>query len=264
VASAIASASSTVAAAARPAPPEPVLAFEPLRDAVRERCDAEKAPDDVLPEGLHRDTTLGIRIRYGWMTSCIGAEVDRVLDLAAARPDRSPRFAAERKDFDAFLAAVPALAELHHWVNLREAARFDGQVRGLPQEGAAQKMLEERLFYAHALAAGEPAPLAARVRALGEAGRKARGILDELQTGARALLPRAKATYDDTRYPYPLHRAPLQAMLAGIAETRALAPKLARSTCAWEPLARALGGRAACQGEAELYYLAHWLEMPMD
>jgi hypothetical protein len=217
-----------------------------------------------------RGSVLGARLSANWEVACVAGQAERILDAATARfareaPAFATRLADERRNFDRLRRDLSDLADGHHVIDYDGIKRRDDTFPIPPGIATRGDMSSERLVQARLLAESDALGLAARVRERSKAGDAARERFGEIAIKCREILPKLP---EKTKESFPdapaLIKKDVSRVLSLVGAVEREASSVARSLCAWAPLARELGGVPACERQATSYYLATWTDHPYD
>jgi hypothetical protein len=188
------------------------------------------------------------------------ADLDAVIMPAKATdPSRFNALMREQASWNKLAEDLCWLAEESFWVDFDKGLRDDGTMRGLPWVGCKAQAASERDYYALALKADDAAALATRIEQVAKAGTRSKELLAEMSKGA-AKLAEARATIDagpPGSYPRSLTMAERGELVTRTKSIEDKSREVAHATCTWAALAETLGGSAACEEAATLYYLGH-------
>jgi hypothetical protein len=182
-----------------------------------------------------------------------------ILPTKGTDPNRFNALMREQATWNKWAEDLCWLAEESFWVDFDKGIRDDGSLRNLPWVGCKAQAASERDYYALALKADDAAALATRIEQRAKPGARSKELLAEMSKGADKLAetriaPDAGAPGS---FPRPLSLAERSELVTRTKSIDAKARELAHATCTWAALAETLGGSAACEEAAILYYLGH-------
>ncbi|MDB4995734.1 MAG: hypothetical protein JWM74_3166 [Myxococcaceae bacterium] len=247
----------TPAPTATPPPPRPKAKIAPFAEASKaldKRC-VPKLPANAS----NIDTKTAAAQTAECMKKAFTADLDAVIvPVKNTDPARFNAVMREQASWNKLAEDLCWLAEESFWVDFDKGMRDDGTMRGLPWVGCKAQAASERDYYALALKADDAAALATRIEQLAKAGTRSKELLAEMSKGAAKL---AETRIVDAGPPgsYP-HMLTLVERGDLVTRTKSIEDKsreVAHATCTWAALAETLGGSAACEEAAALYYLGH-------
>jgi hypothetical protein len=243
---ATATASTKASAAPKPRKKAP-RSYESLKAELAKKCPIEDKPNNV--EQKEAVANAGDCLRRKMI-----ADLDAV--LLPLKKAEEPKFKAlmkEQAEWNRHLAIACELEEERFWVDLVTGARDDGTLRGYTYLGCLDKAYTERILFARSLAAKDDKLLVKRVDDTQKDGAATKEALAQLQKTAEAfvLVP--------PKVEEPFQNADWKAIGESSGKVGAAAASMAKSTCeTWAGLAKALGGKEACETKVELYYAAQF------
>jgi hypothetical protein len=246
----------TPAPTATTPPPRPKAKIAPFAEAskaLEKRC-TPKLP----PSPTNLDTKTAAAQSAECMKKAFTADLDAViLPAKGTDPNRFYALMREQATWNKWAEDLCWLAEESFWVDFEKGIRDDGTLRGLPWVGCKAQAASERDYYALALKADDAAALATRIEQLAKAGTRSKELLAEMSKGAAKLAETRVVPDAGLSYPRPLTLVERGDLVTRTKSIDDKARELAHATCTWAALAETLGGSAACEEAATLYYLGH-------
>lgn len=219
--------------------------YEALRAELERKCPMETKDTNVEQKEAFSDSNECLR-------RTMIADLDAVLlPLKKADAAKFEALMKEQAEWNRAVEVACDLEEERFWIDLVTGGRDDGTLRSYAYMGCMEGAYTERILFARSLAAKDLGPLVKRIEATQKDGEEAREQLSHLRKTAEAfvLVPPAP--------PDGMESADWKSIGESGEKVAASAVSMAKSTCeAWPDLAKALGGRGACEAKMELHYTA--------